>query len=185
MRPLHPAERRRSTAILLQAIRCIAMGAAMLTLTSLANADVGIAVLDFELRDLTLAPGGEEELRRTAGLKVDLEKALRARGNYRLAVVASSAQARAAPGVGYLSDHPETAAALADAASVDWMVVGTLTKPTFLFSYLQVRLVRVRDGTVVDDFYVEIKGRQDQVTPKAVKAVAERIDTSVRAQRMP
>lgn len=160
--------------------RCVAIVAASFSLAPFASADIGVAVLDFELHDLTLTPGIPEEMKRVAGLRTGLAQALRARGDYRIVEISAAAQAKASPGSGYLADHPELAAALADPAVTDYVVVGTLTKPTFLFSYLQARLVRVRDRAVVDDIQVEIKGQADKVTPHGLAALAERLDAGMR-----
>jgi hypothetical protein len=157
---------------------CLAAVAAILIAP--AWAETGVAVLDFELRDQTLTPRSPQDLARTAALKGGLERELRRRGDYRITPVALEAQARAAPGVGYLSDHAESAAALVDPAATDFVVVGVLIKPTYLFSYLRATLVRARDRAVVDDVYVEIKGQPDKVTPRALATLAERLHTSMR-----
>lgn len=171
----------RSAGLVFGLRRCVAIVAASFSLAPYALADTGVAVLDFELHDLTLTPGVPEEMKRVAGLRPGLAQALRARGDYRIVAVSAEAQAKASPGSGYLADHPEVAAALADPAVTDYVVVGTLTKPTFLFSYLQVRLVRVRDRAVVDDIQVEIKGQADKVTPHGLATLAEGLDAAMRA----
>ena len=66
-----------------------------------ARAEIGLAILDFELNDLTLQPGTPEELRRTASLKPLLERSLGAKGRYRIVAVDAAAQATASKGQGY------------------------------------------------------------------------------------
>ena len=67
-----------------------------------------IAVLDFELKDLTLAPGIPTEIQRTASIKPLLEAELRS-GGYEIVTIPISAQNQANSGVGYLFDHPDGA----------------------------------------------------------------------------
>lgn len=126
-----------------------------------------------------------EDIRRTATLKSGLEEALRARGDYRRVAVSIEAQGQFESGNGYLADHPELAVDLVDPSLTDFVVVGTLTKPSFLFYYLQARLVRVRDRAVLADIQVEIKGQQDKVAPRGLAALAEHIDAAIRATGAP
>lgn len=140
------------------------------------RAEIGLAILDFELNDLTLQPRTPDELRRTASLKPLLERSLGAKGRYRIVAVDAAAQAMASKGQGYLSEHPDEAAMLGNPNESRFIVVGMLSKPSFLFSYVEARLVDVRDRKVVGDFYVEVKGQQDRFTSKGVENLAGQID---------
>ena len=68
-----------------------------------------IAILEFELKDLTLKPGVPAEIKRTASIKPMLEDELRSAG-YQIVNIPLSAQQAANSGVGYLFDHEDVVA---------------------------------------------------------------------------
>jgi hypothetical protein len=143
-----------------------------------ANANSSIAVLDFELNDVTSNPGVAEEVERTASLKRMLEESLSVKG-YRIAAIDRAAQADANKGFGYLWDHSDEAAALGK--NSEFVVVGRLHKPSFLFVYLMAHLIDTRTGHVVGDFIVEVKGQQQNFTSRGVEALARQIDTRLQS----
>lgn len=140
-----------------------------------AAADTRIAVLDFELKDLTLAPGVPAEIARTASIKPLLTKELESAG-YRLVEIPADARQAANSGVGYLFDHADAAAALAKRYGADYVLVGRLHKPSFLFAYLMAHLVRVSDGSLVGNYITESKGPNAGLTGKAVESLTVKID---------
>ncbi|MEZ5477233.1 MAG: DUF2380 domain-containing protein [Thiolinea sp.] len=135
---------------------------------------VTFGVLDFELNDMTLAPAQAAERERVATLKPLLEQALRAQG-FGVVSIDSQAQAAADKGHGYLREHPELAAPLGKAAGADYVLIGRLHKPSFLFAYLMVRMVAVDNTQVLADTVTETKGGAAILTAKAVEAVAEKL----------
>jgi hypothetical protein len=139
------------------------------------SASSSIAVLDFELNDVTSNPGVAEEIERTASLKRLLEESLSAK-DYRIAAIAPAAQADATKGFGYLWDHSDEAAALGKNSGSEFVVVGRLHKPSFLFVYLMAHLIDTRTGHVVGDFIVEVKGQQQNFTARGIEALARQID---------
>jgi hypothetical protein len=139
-----------------------------------------IAVLEFELNDLTPLPATPEELARTAAIRPLVEQALKERGE-RLIAVPAAAQALANVGFGYLYDHPEAAAQLGRTQGADWVLVGRLHKPSFLFAYLLGRLVNCRSGQVAANLVVEAKGPAEQVTRRAAARLAEQLDQALAA----
>lgn len=134
-----------------------------------------IAVLDFELNDLTLLSGGPEELERTASIGPLLEDALRNVTDVRIIRIDPEAAREADAAVGYLFEHGEVAARLGADHGADWILVGRLHKPSFLFAYLMARLVDTGTGKIAEDLLVEIKGQQDVVTRKGVERLARKI----------
>lgn len=138
-------------------------------------ADTRIAILDFELKDLTLAPGIPEELTRTASIKPLLEQELKSAG-YLIVPVPMPLQQAANSGVGYLFDHADAAAQLGTQVAADYVLVGRLHKPSFLFAYLMGRLVRVADAKLIGDYISESKGPNAKLTIKAVESLAGKID---------
>lgn len=134
-----------------------------------------IAILDFELKDLTLAPETPAEIKRTASIKPLLEAELRKAGYVIIEVDLNSQQA-ANSGVGYLFDHHDVAAKLAQPFGAEYVLVGRLHKPSFLFAYLIGHLIRVRDGKLIGNFVSESKGPNQKLTIKAVESLTVKID---------
>lgn len=137
-----------------------------------------IAVLDFELNDLTLDPNNPAERERTASIKAMLEEALVAR-HYRVVAVDSAAQSGADEGVGYLFDHPDSAGALGRAAGADWVIVGRVHKASFLFVYLKAHVVNAKTGEQAADLVVEVKGPQKALTRRGVETLADQIEAAL------
>jgi hypothetical protein len=133
-----------------------------------------IAVLEFELNDLTLDPRNPAELERTATIKPLLEQALAA-AKYPSIAVDAADQEVADKGVGYLYDHTDAAAALGRAAGADWIIVGRVHKASFLFVYFKVHLVNVATAKLVADLVVEVKGPQKALTLRGVENIAKQI----------
>lgn len=138
-----------------------------------------IAVLEFELIDLTPLPGGAAELARTASLKPGLEQALENRYGYQPVAVDPKQVREANAGVGYLFDHSDIAATLGGRLGADWIAVGRIHKPSFLFAYLMVHLVEVESGRLMKDIIVEVKGPQAPVTARGVERLAEKIHAAL------
>lgn len=135
-----------------------------------------IAILDFELNDLTPLPGGPEEVSRTAAIRGLVEAALRETGKYEIRPVDDLVSRQANVSFGYLYDHPDKAAALGRRFGADWILVGRLHKPSFLFAYLMGRLVETRSGDVIADLVVEAKGQTEPVTRRGAIRLAKQID---------
>jgi hypothetical protein len=138
------------------------------------NAAPRIAVLDFELKDLTPAPNIPAEIARTASIKPLLEQEL-AKAGYRIVQIDRADIAKAAAGPGYLFDHHDLAAELAQTARADYIVVGRLHKPSYLFIYLMAHLVDVKRGRLIGDYISEVKGGEKKLTLKGVESLARKI----------
>lgn len=149
-----------------------------------ANAETRIAILDFELRDLTLAPGIPAEVQRTASIRAMLETEL-ARAGYKIVAVDAESQREANGGVGYLFDHHDSAAELAKKVGADYVLVGRLHKPSFLFAYIMGRLVRAKDGRLIGNYISETKGGDKKLTLKGVESLAVKIDNDLDKIYMP
>lgn len=139
------------------------------------SAETSIAILDFELNDLTLAPRTPAEINRTASLKPLLEKELKSAG-YRIISIGLTAQHQSNSGFGYLFDHDDVAAELGRAAGADYVLVGRLHKPSFLFAYIMGHLIRVQDGQLIGNYISETKGGDEKLTLKGVESIADKID---------
>jgi hypothetical protein len=144
-------------------------------------ADTRIAVLDFDLNDLTLLPRTPEELERTASVAPLLRAALVKKGGYELVTIDPEMQAKADVSFGYLFEHLDVAADLGRRFEVDWIAVGRVHKPSFLFVYLKVRLVNVKTQRLAGDYVVEVKGYLKKLTERGAASLAERIDQTIKS----
>ena len=148
---------------------------AILILASPVEAQTRIAVLDFELRDLTLDPNTPEEIDRTGSIRGMLEEVLVARGNYTTVNIDSSVQANANAATGYLFDHFDVAAELGKQHGADYILVGRVHKASFLFVYFMVHMVDTRTKQLVGNYITEVKGPQKKLTIKGVESLVEKI----------
>ncbi|TAN65352.1 MAG: DUF2380 domain-containing protein [Methylobacter sp.] len=139
------------------------------------SAKTSIAILDFELNDLTLKPKTATEINRTASIKPMLEKELKGVG-YNIISIDLAAQNIANSGFGYLFDHDDVAAELGKTAGADYVLVGRLHKPSFLFAYIMGHLIRVKDGQLIGNYISETKGGDEKLTLKGVESLADKID---------
>ena len=134
-----------------------------------------IAILDFELNDLTLLPNTPAELTRTASIKPLLEQALKATGDVEIIAVNAQEQKTANAGVEYLFEHNDSSADLGRQFGADWIVVGKHRKPSFLYSHLMVHVINVKTGQIAGNLMVELKGTHEKVTKKSVNSLAKQI----------
>lgn len=141
-------------------------------------AETSVAILDFELNDVTLAPRIPAEIQRTVSIKAMLEGELK-RAGYKIIAVDLNAQHKANAGFGYLFDHNDIAAELAKKAGADYVLVGRLHKPSFLFAYIMGHLVRVKDGRLMGNYISETKGGDKKLTLKGVESLAVKIDNDL------
>jgi len=142
------------------------------------SAETKIAVLDFELKDLTLAPRIPSEIKRTASIKPLLEGELKS-ADYTIIDIDQESQNMANGGVGYLFDHDDEVSKLGKKFGADYVLVGRLHKPSFLFSYLMGRLVRVRDAKLIGNYISEAKGPNIKLTIKTVESLTVKIDRTL------
>jgi len=164
------------------------LGVAIMGLTCLAVASElkRIAILDFELNDLAgITPTPQDELERTASIAPLVRDALSKKGGYEIVSIDSQEQMKANSGFGYLFDHPDEAAKLGHRFGADWVAVGRIHKPSFLFAYLKVHLVNVNSERWVGDYVVEVKGVAKQVTERGAARLAEQIDQTLKQRRAP
>ncbi|MDP3007710.1 MAG: DUF2380 domain-containing protein [Methylococcales bacterium] len=141
-------------------------------------AETSIAILDFELSDVTMAPKIPAEIERTASIKAMLEGELK-RAGYKIISIDLNAQHEANSGFGYLFDHNDVAAELGKKVGADYVLVGRLHKPSFLFAYLMGHLVKTGSGGLIENYVVETKGGDKKLTLKAVETFASNMDKNL------
>ena len=155
-------------------IRPLLAAAALAVMAATAQAaPPAIAALDFELNDLTLQPTAAE-VERTATLAPLLREILAERG-LTVAEIPAAAQDQADAGFGYLFDHPPEVARLGRRFGADYVAVGRVHKPSFLFVYLKLRLVDVAGERLIGDFVIELKGQREALIRRGLEQLAERI----------
>ena len=138
-----------------------------------------IAILDFELNDITSLPNTPAERIRTASIRPLLEQALVRLGDYRIIRIDADDQAAANSSVGYLYRFSDLAAELGKRHGADWVIVGQHSKPSFLFSYLMVHLIRVKDQKLATDYAIELKGNHQKVTRRGVRSLAKELHSFI------
>ncbi|CZF84123.1 hypothetical protein GCE9029_04214 [Grimontia celer] len=139
----------------------------------------GIAVLSFELADLTQVDNNTEEVIRTASLAPMLRKALNGEHGYDTVQIPLDAYENANQGFGYLFEHADSAAELGESLGADWIVITRIHKPSFLFSYLIVQVVNVKAKRAYPELIVEIKGQQAEMNQRGVDKLAEKIHSQI------
>ncbi len=139
-----------------------------------------IAVLNFELSDLTSLPNTVQEQQRTSSIRPLLEQALNQMGGYEIINIDAEAQAHANSSFGYLFRFNDLAAKLGAEFGADWVIVGRHSKPSFLFSYLMVHLINVKTRTLTASFDIELKGNHQSVTQRGVNKLVEKIQGTIK-----
>lgn len=140
-----------------------------------------IVVLNYELKDLTLVPGTEAELARTDSIAPLLRNELEKTHGYQIILIASQIQNEADVAVGYLFDHADVAADLCKVHGADWITVGRLHKPSFLFAYIKAHLINCNSKNLVGNYTIEVKGAGKDLTAKGVAKLAIEIDQTIQS----
>ena len=135
-----------------------------------------IAILDFELNDITSLPNTQKERKRTASIKPILEQELKKIYNVDIIAISAEEQRDSNPGLGYLFRFHDLVAKLGKQQGAEWVIVGQHSKPSHLFSYLIVYIVNVKKEQAIARFDIELKGNHQKVTQRAVMRLARNIN---------
>jgi len=144
-----------------------------------AGAAPRIAVLNFELNDITSLPNTPAERQRTAAMAPLLSEALSRVGDYQISAIDADSQKAANASFGYLFRFHDLAAQLGQRQGVDWIIVSQHSKPSFLFSYLWVYLIDVKKQVSVARYDIELKGNHSEVTRHGIEALAGKIEATL------
>ncbi|MBD9361685.1 DUF2380 domain-containing protein [Methylomonas fluvii] len=158
-------------------IKCVSLVVGMSS--AAVNAAPRIAVLDFELNDITSLPNTPEEITRTSSMAPLLMEALGRSGAYQIVVVDADSQKAANSGFGYLFRFHDLAADLGRQRRADWVLVSQHSKPSFLFSYLWVYLIDVNKRVAVARYDIELKGSHQKVTQHAIDTLAGKVGATL------
>lgn len=138
-----------------------------------------IAVLNFELNDITLITEYARGINSYCFHQPLLEQALNEVGAYEIIQINTKAKDIENAGFGYLFKFNEVAANLGRQFGADWVIVGQHSKPGFLFSYLMVHLINVKTQSLAGSYAIELKGTHEKVTQRGVKSLANKIHGTV------
>lgn len=158
--------------ILKSTVIALTMG---LLLLSNAGATQRIAVLNFELNDITSLPNTPQEQLRTASMQPLLEQAISQSGDFEIIHIKTEDQIAANSSFGYLFRFNDFAAKLGEQYGADWIVVSQHSKPSFLYSYLIAHVINVKTQTLAARYDVELKGNHEKVTQRGVRSLANKI----------
>ncbi len=152
---------------------CIIVALAMILSAGHASqAAQRIAILDFELNDITSLPNLPAERVRTASMAPLLADVLQREGDYQIVIVDADTAKSANAGFGYLFRNQDAAAQLGRDLGVDWIVVSQHSKLSFLVSYMITQLIRVNNSALIARYDIELKGNHQKVTQHAVDRLA-------------
>ncbi|NOQ94607.1 MAG: DUF2380 domain-containing protein [Methylophaga sp.] len=151
---------------------------------NIAWAESKIAVPDFELLDLTMklsdpqkvAEINAQEQKNLRDIETFLKSGLNNKPGFSVIDVSDEARNAADKSTGYLFDCAQCSAELGRAHNADYIIIGRLHKPTYLFSYLIVRIFDAHENKLVKEFRSEIKGNPGVVIPGAVANLINKID---------
>jgi Protein of unknown function (DUF2380) len=146
-----------------------------LLLLSNADAVPRIAILNFELNDITSLPNTPQEQLRTASIKPLLEQAISQTGDFEIIRIKTEDQLAANSSFGYLFRFNDLAAKLGEQYGADWIIVSQHSKPSFLFSYLMAHVINVKSHTLTASYAIELKGSHEKVTQRGVRSLANKI----------
>ncbi len=152
--------------------------------SNFAWAESKIAIPDFELLDLTMklsdpkkvAEINAQEQQNLRDIESFLKRGLKNKPDFSIIAVSDEARSAADKGIGYLFDCAKCSAELGRSHGADYIIIGRLHKPTYLFSYLIVRVFDVHENKLVKEFRSEIKGNPRTVIPGAVGNLINKID---------
>ena len=151
----------------------------VIVISGTVNAGEKIAILSFELNDITSLPNTMAERERTASITPLLVQSIKQRGDYEIIKISSEQQRTENAGLGYLFKFHDITAKLAKAFGADWVIVGQHSKPSFLYSYLMAYLINVKTGEMVARFDIEMKGNHQKVTQRSVQKLSREIDNII------
>ena len=168
-------------------MRNISLGYLSLSLLLAVNptlADSNIAVLNFELLDLTLKlsdpkKAAENDAQEQKKVEALLRDGITNIAGYTLIAISIEARNEADKGVGYLFDCTSCSAELGRNHDADYVLIGRLHKPSYLFSYIIVRVIDTQNNELIADFRSEVKGKPSESIPGAIDNLLIKINETI------
>ena len=139
-------------------------------------ANSNFAVTDFELLDLTLRLSDPEkvaaidaqEQERIKMIDDLIRKGIADTEGFTMIPVSAEDRNEADEAVGYLFDCASCSAELGRKYNADYILIGRLHKPTYLFSYIIVRIFDTKTNRLVKEYRTEAKGKPSKSVPGAI-----------------
>lgn len=141
-----------------------------------------IAVLDFELNDITYLPNTEAEKSRTASIKPLLEQSLLGASDFDIVQIQPDEANPSRFGLGYLFKNEEIAVQLGKKYGADWIITGQHSKPSYLFSYLLMHVIHVASQSLAGEYAIELKGNHRKVLEHGVARLAKAMTDTISRQ---
>lgn len=150
-------------------------------------ADSKIAIPDFELLDLTMklsdpqkvAEINAQDQQKLRDIETFLKKGLENKQGFIVIPVSDEARQAADKSTGLLFDCAACSAELGRQHNADYIIIGRLHKPTYLFSYLIVRVFDSHENKLVKEFRSEVKGDPKVAIPGAVANLINKISKTL------
>ena len=150
-------------------------------------ADTTIAVTNFEFLNLTLkltdpkkvAEIDAQDQQNMAMINELLKNGLSNMDGFTMIAISDDAHSDADKSVGYLFDCASCSAELGRNNNADYIIIGRLHKPTYLFSYLIARVFNTKTNKLVKEYRSEVKGTPSQSIPGAVGHLLHKINNDI------
>jgi len=141
------------------------------------------AVTDFELLNLTLklsdpkkvAAIDAEDQEKIRMMDDLIKKGIASTEGFIVKHVSEEDRSAADTSVGLLFDCAKCSADLGRKYDADYIVIGRLHKPTYLFSYIIVRIFDVKENRLVKEYRTEAKGKPSKSVPGAIGNIVIKI----------
>ncbi len=171
-------------------MRNVSLSCLLLSLLFVVNptlADSKIAVQDFELLDLTfklsdpkkVAENEAQEQKKVELIATLLRDGITNTAGYTLVPISIEARNEADKGIGYLFDCTSCSAELGRNHNADYILIGRLHKPSYLFSYIIVRVIDTQNNKLIADFRSEVKGKPSKSIPGAIDNLLIKINKTI------
>ena len=146
-----------------------------------------IAVSNFELLNLTLkltdpkkvAEIDAQDQRNLSMINELLKSGLSNMDGFTMIAVSEDARSAADKSVGYLFDCARCSAELGRNSNANYIIIGRLHKPTYLFSYLIARVFDTKTNKLVKEYRSEVKGMPSKSIPGAVGNLLHKINKDI------
>ena len=146
-----------------------------------------IAVPDFELLDLTLrlsdpvkvAEINAKEQKKIEMMEILIQEGITDNEGFTFVPVSTEARDKADVSVGYLFDCAKCSADLGREHNADYILIGRLHKPTYLFSYIIIRIFDVENNRLIKEYRSEVKGKPSKSIPGAIDNLMIKINNDI------
>ena len=159
----------------------------LLFLVSPVWADSNFAITDFEMLNLTLQLSDPQKVAKINAqdqknikiLNTLIREGIADTEGFNMIQVSAKDRSEADKGIGYLFDCAKCSANLGREYNADYILIGRLHKPTYLFSYIIIRIFDVKTNRLLKEYRAEIKGEPSVTMPGAIENILVNIRKDV------